>query len=832
VQVLRTFMYAGYNRLGPCPVHHYHLRLDQETTGLLEPRAGRLARILHELERGLEPLAQDHASPAARRRPEVAGAWFARLSLAIQRAAGHRVKHWGIESCELDDQTRPWFEYDHPDTGHAAAELARELILQTLSGEPMDGDGSQPGWLEWLRGRVEDFVEAQVALATPPDTLAILDAAARRGIPRLRLDRPPAEPIEGSFRLRPNSLLRLGQGCRQHTVDGTFSVSRSEPVFPLLRDRQARLERLANLGISVPCRAEGAGWVIGETRALRAARRIGWPVVVRPQGNHGGRVTTLAVADEAALRQGVRRALGHGELALVEPYVAGSQWLLLVGGGSCMAALTASGQAAGAYAVAELSRVHPSTRAVAERIARELDVGLLAVQVVATAIDQPLEAGNGMVVDVDLAPRLDRWFTHTDQEMRQLASAFVDWMFPDASAASVPVVAVTGTNGKTTTSRMLHRMLLRAGHRTGLACSDGSLVDQRELSTTEDGHLIGHLTILDHPDVEVAVLEATRGSAGSTGLGFEHCKVGICLNVTEDHLNDRLAIASVDEMARIKRSILETSNDAVVLNADDRRCLAMMGALPGRRIGLVSRRRSAMELRGQFPDASTLAVVEAMDGRDWLVLHGPDGRVPVVAVADIPVCHQGHAVHNVSNALHALLAAHFMDLAPAIMADALINLDAGFETHFGRLNRIEGLPFDLFIDYAHNPDGLAHLSEFVRRHPTRGRRILNFSCSADNSDGFIRRVGRAAAGSFDFYVCKPFGTPYDRQRGEVTGLLRQGLLEAGVSDDRIELRDEEFESVRDTLEMARAGDLVVVIAGKRKRAIHGMVLDWIAGRAV
>ncbi len=831
MEIIRTFMYSGYNRLGPCPLLHYHLGLSDAELQALDPGLSEALESFEWLKSVIDPISNPAIEPLTCGQDGM-GQWFAGLALAILRRAGHRVSRFGIDDCIVQGQTRPWFEYDHPDSGHAAAELALELT-EYLLGRRLDRQGSvEEAWQRGLNDQLDTFVREHAPLATPCDTLAIIDAARDRGIPRLRLDRPPSDPIEGDFRLRPHSLLRLGQGSRQHTVDGTFCVSRSERVFGLVRNRETRLQALASMHVPTAASHPDAAWCLGESRVVRAWRRIGRSVAVRPVGSLSGLASTLDVDTEDKVRSAARAALSYGEQVLVEPFIPGRQWLLLVGGGQCRSVLGERTEAGGGFNVFDLERVHPSITTMAEQIAARLDVGLMAVQIVTDDIDCPLAESGGVVVDVDLAPRLDRYLDAGDPQLHELAIAFVDWLFPDSARSRVPVVAVTGTNGKTTTARMIHRILLHSNRQSAMACSDGSFIGNAEISDTEDGHLIGHLRVLDHPETGVAVLESTRGSAGSTGLGFEHCRVGVCLNVSEDHLDDDLAIASIEEMARIKCSILEASDDAVVLNADDRHCLGMLAKLDGRRIGLVSQQQTAGNLAELMTPVGALAVVESLEGRDWLVVHDDGCKIPVVAIDEVPVCHGGRAVHNVSNTLHAILSAYLIGVAPSVIAAGLRELDTSFETHFGRLNQVDGLPFELIIDYAHNPDGLAKLAEFVRRTSVKGRRILNFSCSAANSDAFIRRMGEEAAGAFDHYVCKGFTYLYQRQPGEVARHLRAGLLSAGVSDESITVSEEEMWSIEETLAMARPGDLVVIVAGKKnKRRIYQMIRERATGQA-
>ena len=455
-------------------------------------------------------------------------------------------------------------------------------------------------------------------------------------------------------------------------------------------------------------------------------------------------------------------------------------------------------------------------------LADSLQTGMM----VATLAVPDKDPNHAVVLDIELAPRLDELLGDQGYLLESCAGYFVDWLFPDPAASRIPIAAITGTNGKTTTCHMTRSILTATGAGVGLACSDGTMVRGRWVSDFEDGHFIGHTIALDNPETDVAVLESTRGSAGSLGMGFRRCSVAACLNVTEDHLKDVIGLLSLDDTAALKRTILERSSDAIVLNADDTRCLAMKNELSGRRLGLVSMTRSPTELLELAGEDGVIGVLETIDDQPWLVLYHDGRRQPVMAGYDIPLSCNNTAEYNLSNALHAAVISFLMGASVADIASGLGGLEPDFETFRGRLSRYSELPFEVIMDYAHNPDGLAKMCRFIDAQSVRGRKLINLSVGAQNPDDFIRRSAAETAGHFDHYVCKNFSMLMGREPDERPRLLRQGLIDAGVEDSAITCVADEFESIDQTLRMAKPGDLVVIIGGKRKREIWDRICTF------
>lgn len=745
--------------------------------------------------------------------PSLPATLFAAAALALQNAAGHRVTEVGLVT-QSHNACRFWFEYEEPETAEQVVELVLELLTALLRQESADSN--------WAR-RIDQFLIRARARAMPADVQAIAAAAERRGTPVLRMDRPPYDPIQGPFRLRPNGLLRLGHGCRQQTVDGTFAVSRSEAAFPLVRDRAELFKRMSELNLPLPEAA--ADWQQSPSRAGRQAGQLGYPVIVRSDRRGAGFRHAQPCHSREQVAQMSTLALESGQKVLVQRQVPGLAYQLIYSGGRFLACLVEV-EEAGHRRWRRFEGLHESIPRLGQALAASLEVGLLQLTVVTPDPAVPLAEAGGAVVDADPAARLDFFFAPGHPVLDEAAEAFIDWLIPESADSRIPIVAVTGTNGKTTTTRMLAGIVAAAGLSAGEAGSEGCWVGGKKVSDHEDGHIIGHLAVLDHPQTEFAVLETTRGAVATRGLGFARCDLAICLNITPDHFGDVVGLEHIDELAELKAAIVARAEQAVVLNADDPRCLALADAAGKRRLGLVSLEQSAQALLERVGENGAVAVLETIDGSEWLVVYQGQERLPLMAVEALPLAYDGSARFNLENALHAALAATLMGFESGVIARGLASLVTGYEGVPGRLSFREDLSFRVCMDYAHNPGGVRALSDFVDRQSVSGRRILCLAASCANTDELIRATAAAAAGHFDIYICKNFGLLYDRQPEENPRLLKEGLLRAGVKPEQIICILDEFEAFDHALDMGRPGDLVVLIGGKRRQELWDRVLAF------
>lgn len=734
------------------------------------------------------------------------------LVLALQRAAGHRVGFRDQGPALAPD--RFWFavEHEHTETGVDACALALEAAVSCIEGLDFElarerDDGNLP-----LSDRIAAFVQGARPHVLPRETQAIIDAAARLDIPCVKLDREPYEGVSGPFRLRPNGLLKLGQGCRQRVVDGSFAIDSPERAAALLFDRAAVCRALGVLGLPRPAHDPEAP-VVGSVReALRTAEALGYPVTIRSrQAWRSPPPPEPVPLDNAGeLLTAAEEALAGGSGAVVEGWVPGAPCVILVAGGEVVCALLRQEGGAVADVSGELNR---GTRERALEAARQLGVGLLTLTVVSRDVSRPLEEG-GVAVDLDVAPALDALLPEAGafapgRLMAQAAEGLVRYLFPAGVPARIPLAVVTGTNGKTTTSTLIARMLKQAGYFTGRASTTGVYLDE---ARTERGDLAGgsgHHRVLETPEVQAAVLETARGGVTSEGLMFDACDVAVCTNVSADHLGLR-GVETVEDMAELKEMIVQRARDAIVLNADNAYSLGMLPRVAPRQAWLVSALESAEELRDRHGETVNFCTLEPADGRDWIAVDAGGSRQALLPVDEVPMTFGGRLRFNVSNALQAVAAAVALGLPEAAIRQALAEFRTDFESSPGRLNFYEELPFTVLFDYVHNPDGHQQMAEFVRSLDVPGRRILHFAASASWSDDAIREQGRTVAGQYDLYLCRDYPMRFNRQPGEVGALLREGLLEKGVDpESAVQLRGETTETLAEGLAICRPGDLLV-----------------------
>jgi len=816
METIRTLQLAGFNRHGDIPVLERWITASAETLDAIEN--GAWLRAFYELQ--LSVAGKTPAFTGADDGSRDCAGRLAASTITLQQAAGFQVSHHGALTGSRSAPIRFFAEYDLEEGGLAAMDLVMDLLSTALAGDAAEQR------LQSLKSRFDSLCELARLRATPADTRALIDAARRCEIPVYRMDRRPYEPIHGAFRVRPHGLLRLGQGRHQCTVDGTFAIERSESLHSVIRNRAAMFNLLKELRFSLPL-AVGSEihQFASPARAIRAARRAGFPVVLKSvQRRTGGVVTNLH--DEQAVSDAAIKLLAGGA-AFVEPFIAGEVIELVYVGQRRFAALRR--RLHGSMEWMAIDEVPDATLSAADKLAHRLELACLSIAFVSEA---PNPEGRATVIDVDPAPRLDRLLRDMPGLLERAGDLMIDWLFPAGRKSRIPIAAITGTNGKTTTCLMVDRIMRETGIQTGLACSTGAYLDGREMDRFEDGYLPGHLTVIDKSSVAMAILETTRGSAISTGIGFELCDVAACLNVSNDHLGDEMEIRTLDELAKVKQWIVERGR-RVVLNADDPRCLAMARELRERRPVLVSCSSSAAALSSAFD--SSACVVESVDGRDWIVLHEGPSSVPIIPVEGVPAAFGGRAVHNVSNALHAAAIAHLMGADAASIAAGLSGIRPDARDMPGRLNHYCSDGIDVILDYAHNPEGLARLASFCDRLEVRGRRLIAVTLPANRGDDFVREGVGGVAGRFDHYICKNYGIRYGREPHEVPELLRSGLERVGVSGEQITLIEDERTALAHTLEMSRPGDLVVLIVGKDFRELGRMVetfLNQRGGRSV
>lgn len=407
------------------------------------------------------------------------------------------------------------------------------------------------------------------------------------------------------------------------------------------------------------------------------------------------------------------------------------------------------------------------------------------------------------------------------------ADTLLDRLFPQPRPLRMPVIAITGTNGKTTTTRMVNQIMLAAGRKPGMTCTDGLFLNGELQKKGDAGSRVGQMKVLISKDVDCAVLETHHRGILHDGFAFDWCDVAVCLNVTEDHLGLG-NIDTVEQMAELKRALPERAREAVVLFADNEHTLAMLEHMGARRKCLVSMESSRDQLLARHGGPMTCCcVLEDADGRDFMVIYDGETRLPVMAVQDIPATYAGQADFMVSNAMHAAAASYLSGVGVDVIRRALGGFTANYENTPGRLNIFDDLPFRVLMDFAHNPDGMRQVCKFVDRQKPAGRKLVAFAGTVNRSDETLRHMGGSIAGHFDFYFCKEHLRADGTQPRLVARILQQGLMEKGVAESQTAITTYGREAIFRIFDACQPGDLLTMLLGHvEKHHLPGYIKEY------
>ncbi|GAB3279354.1 hypothetical protein GCM10027347_54010 [Larkinella harenae] len=424
----------------------------------------------------------------------------------------------------------------------------------------------------------------------------------------------------------------------------------------------------------------------------------------------------------------------------------------------------------GGTAIDMTAHVHPQIKALAERTARIIGLDICGIDLMARHITSPLRASGAMVIEVNAGPGL-RMHTHPSEGQPQdVGKAIADMLFPGDNPGGIPLVAVTGTNGKTTTTRLTAHLFRQNGLQVGYTTTEGIYVGDDLL---EEGDCTGPVSaskVLMDPTVEAAVLKCARGGILRSGLAFDQCDVGIVTNVAEDHLGLK-GIHSIEEMARVKSIIPETvkKKGYAVLNADNDHTYAMRDNLACH-VALFSLNPESDRIRSHCANNGLAAVYE--DG--FITIRHRNWNVQVEHVSRIPLSFDGKALCMVENILAATLAAYCFNLPASKIAAGLRTFVPSPQNTPGRMNLFQFEQFSVMVDYAHNAHGLAALGNFIQQTGL-SRKVGILTGVGDRRDHDLTLLGQVAAGIFDEIIIRLDDDTRGRDREQIVKLLQEGI---------------------------------------------------------
>lgn len=456
---------------------------------------------------------------------------------------------------------------------------------------------------------------------------------------------------------------------------------------------------------------------------------------------------------------------------------------------------------AGGTAVDVTGIVHPDNIQLAERTARLVGLDVAGIDLVAVDIASPVTAGSGAVIEVNAAPGIRMHHFPSAGKARNVAGHIVEYLFPDNSSGRIPITAITGTNGKTTVTRMISFIWQQAGYNVGMTTTDGIFINGRRILNGDTTGPASARIILSDPRVDVAVLETARGGIVRGGLAFDKCDVGIVTNITEDHLGQD-GIESLEDLAYIKSLVLETvhADGVALINADDPYAAALSARVQSE-IMYFSIEPDNIVIRRHLGVGGKAAFVK--DGTVYVACGGL--ARPIIEVKDIPATLSGIALHNLQNAVIAAAACYCSRVPVSCIRKGL----ASFAQNPGRLTMLTVGSFRVCVDYGHNPAGYQALISTARRMGVT-RLVGVIAAPGDRREDVTLNIGKIAGRGFDHLYIKEDRDLRGRKFGETAELLKRGALEAGFPAERIATILAEPEAVAQALEDGKPGDLIII----------------------
>ncbi len=866
MRILDRSVYVGPSLYAHFPV----IRLDLDLGPLEAWPTGRLgAGFVDGLFATLPGLAEhgcSYGEPGGflRRCREDEGTWLGHVlehvAIELQQAAGESVTFGKTRGSGEVGQYTVVYQYTEADVGLEAGATAMTILCSLLPPEIRPAGTVPPDFDRRLA--VEEFIKYAQRRNLGPSTASLVRTAEARGIPWLRLN--------GA------SLIQFGHGRHQQRIQATITSRTPHIAVELASDKEETNKILGNLGLPVPKQR----LISREEDAVRAARSIGYPVVVKPYNANHGRGVAIHLTTEEQVRAAFLAAQEHSRSVLVESFITGDDHRMLVVNGQLVAVsrrvpghvvgdgrstiealvtqvnadprrgvghekvltrlefdtqadrllatrgyhrltIPAAGEvvplrstgnlSTGGTAIDVTDVVHPDNIEMAVRTVLSLGLDVGGVDYLTPDISVSYKDNGGAICEVNAAPGFRMHTAPSEGQPRDVAGPVIDMLFPAGTPSRIPIAVVTGTNGKTTTARMLAHIHKLSGRHVGMTTTDGVYIDgQCTVKGDMTGPVATRMVLMD-PQVDVAVLEVARGGLLRAGLGTRFLDVAAVLNVQSDHLGMK-GVDTLEQLALVKRIPIEIARDTAVLNADDPLCLKMAAYTEAKFVCYVTLNNSHTLVREHIRAGGRAVVLEAGINGQMITIFDRGAHIPLLWTHLVPATLEGRAVHNVQNAMFAAALAFSMGVRLEDIRHGLRTFDTTFFQAPGRMNVFDEHPFKVIVDYGHNPAAVQAMCQLTDRLEPQGRRIVVLAAPGDRRDSDITEIGQICAGHFDHYICRRDDRTRGRDGDEVPRMLREALLSRGVMAEQIDVIPDEQSAVDRALAMAQPGDLLLIFA--------------------
>jgi cyanophycin synthetase len=796
------------------------------------------------------------------------GTWLGHVAehvaIQLQRMTGAEVGRGKTRGTGERGVYNVVYAYADETVGVAAGKLAVRLVNHLVQPEP----GFDP------TEEVEALLLLAQRAAYGPSTQALVDEAVSRDIPTMRLNSGSlvqlgqgvhAKRIRATMTSLTSNLAVDIASDKEMTIRLLGAAGLPVPRSTSVRTLKGALEVAQSLGWPVAVKpldgnhGRGVGLDIRDEAALEKAfevakseSRNGYVLVETfLTGSDyrflvvGGRMVAVAERVPAHVvgdgRQSVedlvaqtnadpRRGVGHekvltrikiDEAAVELVRSQGFEMTDVPPAGTTVKLTLTANMSTGGISIDRTMEAHPDNVEIAEEAARVVGLDVAGIDFIARDITDPVREAGGGIVEVNAAPGF-RMHTHpTIGEPQFVAKPVIDLLFPPGTPSRIPIVAVTGTNGKTTTSRMIAHVFKGMGRKVGMTSTDGIVIDERLVIRSDASGPRSARMVLQNPRVDLAVFEVARGGLLREGLGYERNDVAVVLNIAADHLGMQ-GIDTVEQLADVKQVIVEAvpRNGFAVLNADDPLVARMARACSGDVIWFSMSEPGSPEWQrvdDHCRRGGRAVVLERGELGDMIVIRHGRRSMQLAWTHLLPATFGGKAVMNVQNALAAAGAAFAAGAPLHDIRQGLRTFTTSYYLAPGRLNVTEVDGVTVLVDYCHNAAGMRMLGDFVEKltEPAAGslertRRIGVIATAGDRRDQDMRDLGEVAAAHFDTIVVREDARLRGRQPGETARLVEEGVRSAtGARVTVVETELQEIAAVRRALELANPGDLVV-----------------------
>lgn len=775
------------------------------------------------------------------------------IALELQTLAGMETGYGRTRGTDTKGVYNMVFTYTIEEAGIFAAHAALRLTLALAEGRVYD-----------INPDIDELKRIARTKGLGPSTASIVAEAERRGIPWTK---------SGS-----GNLVRLGYGKNQSTIQATITSKTSLLGVEIAGDKDYTKKLLQKA--LIPVSKGSLCYTLEDLQQV--IDEIGFPIVIKPLNANQGKGATINIENHTAAIQAFEHAKEFGRSVIVEKFVEGSDFRLLVinntfvaaskripahvtGNGTCTitqlieyvnsdpkrgygheSALTkitvdrdteemlakyglqpdsvpardeivylksTANLSTGGTAIDVTDEVCPENVFMAERISKVMGLDICGIDIMAIDLQSPLRTNGGAVIEVNAAPGFRMHLNPSQGKPRNVGAAVVNMLYPPGKPARIPLIAVTGTNGKTTTTRLLAHLARRRGYNVGYTTTDGIYINDFLI---EEGDTTGPVSasfILGDPSVDFAVLETARGGILRSGLSFDQSDVAIITNIREDHLglND---INSLDDLANVKAVVARSvkKDGWAVLNADDPQCMKIAADLDCQTAFFTLDPASGI-IQSQ---AALRRPVAWYDGTH-LIIHTGIEKIIIENVTHIPLTFNGTAHFMIANALAASLAGHLSGFSADEIRKSLQTFSPGIEQTPGRLNMFKFDDFEVLVDYAHNPHGYAAVEQYLST-VTASKKIGIISGIGDRRDEDIRECALIACRMFDHVIIRQEHDLRGRTEDGINSLLVQGIMASCKKVD-YEIIREETDAIRRALSIAKKGDLVVALSDQYKDVI-------------